>query len=81
MTQKETDNIFSEDCVASLTELGEVLRGIHKRLISEGWTIEDGVFTSPDGVSYNKQSAMQYCEGQKKKRKAELLFKRQPRDD
>jgi hypothetical protein len=33
---------FSDDTVESLHELGEVLMRIHKRLVSEGYTIGNG---------------------------------------
>lgn len=33
---------FSEETIESLQELGEVLRAIHNRLISEGFTIRNG---------------------------------------
>ncbi|MFA6552407.1 MAG: hypothetical protein WCT19_02790 [Candidatus Paceibacterota bacterium] len=35
---------FSEETVVSLKEYGEVLRGIHNRLISEGYVINNGKF-------------------------------------
>ena len=34
--------IFSDETIKSLTELGEVLRRIHNRLISEGYEIKNG---------------------------------------
>jgi hypothetical protein len=40
---------FSDETIRSLKELGEVFRGIHRRLVSEGWIIKGGVFTPPPG--------------------------------
>lgn len=34
--------IFSDETIDSLKELGTVLRGIHDRLISEGYLIQGG---------------------------------------
>lgn len=34
--------IFSNETIGSLVELGEVLRRIHNRLITEGYEIKDG---------------------------------------
>jgi hypothetical protein len=39
--------IFSDDTFAALKELGEVLRKIHNRLISEGYTIVEGKIYPP----------------------------------
>jgi hypothetical protein len=41
-------NIFSDEEIKSLTALGEVLRGIHNRLIEEGYTIKGGVIKKAD---------------------------------
>jgi hypothetical protein len=40
---------LSDETVAALKELGEIFRGIHRRLVSEGWVIKDGVFSPPPG--------------------------------
>ena len=37
-------------------KFGEIFRGIHCRLISEGWIIKGGVFTPPPGYQPPKQS-------------------------
>ena len=42
--------LFSDETIKSLTELGEVLRRIHNRLISEGYEIKDGVIIPPTKV-------------------------------
>ncbi len=76
-TPEGSGRIFSDEEIQGLVDLGNVLVGVHKRLISEGWTIKDGIFTSPDGVSYTKETMGQYHEDQKKKLKAELLAKQQ----
>lgn len=34
--------VFSQETVDALSELGEVIRGIRKRLMSEGYEIKDG---------------------------------------
>jgi hypothetical protein len=67
--------IFSDEEIQGLVDLGNVLVGVHKRLISEGWTIKGGIFTTPDGVSYTKETMAQYHED--KKRKAKLQSKQQ----
>jgi hypothetical protein len=46
---------LSDETIRSLQELGEVFRRIHKRLVSEGWVIKDGVFTPPPGYVPPKQ--------------------------
>ncbi len=76
MENKESH--FTEEELANIVAYGEVLRDIHKRLISEGWTIKDGVFTTPDGVSYTKGTMVQYHEDQKKK--AELQSTQRPQN-
>lgn len=35
--------LFTEETLASLAELGTVLEQIHRRLISEGYEIKDGI--------------------------------------
>lgn len=51
--QNETS--LSNERVASLRELGEAFRGIHNRLISEGWNIKNGIFTPHPGYQLPKQ--------------------------
>jgi hypothetical protein len=46
--------IFSEETVRSLQELGEVLRRISDRLMSEGWTKKDGEYIPPPGYQPKK---------------------------
>ncbi len=41
---------LSEETIQAMKELGEILRGIHNRLISEGYTIKDGKIYKPDGT-------------------------------
>lgn len=65
MEKKEL--LFTDEELQNIIEYGEVLRSIHNRLISEGWTIKGGVFTTPDGISYTKENAAQFREDQKKK--------------
>lgn len=43
---------FSKETMTSLREYGEVLRGIHNRLISEGYVINKGEFYK-NGVKIN----------------------------
>jgi len=38
---------FSQETVQALQELGDVFRQIHRRLVSEGYTIRDGKITKP----------------------------------
>ena len=46
---------FSDETINSLIRLGDVLRKIHDRLISEGYSIVDGNLISPDGkIVYDK---------------------------
>ncbi len=70
-TQTESGRILSDEEIQGLVDLGNVLMDIRKRMISEGWTIKDHVFTSPEGVSYTKETMAQYHENQKKKNKLE----------
>lgn len=35
--------VLSKDTLDALEELGDILRGIHKRMVSEGYEIVDGV--------------------------------------
>lgn len=42
------DNILPEESIKAMIRLGEILRDIHNRLISEGCTIRDGVIIKPD---------------------------------
>lgn len=48
-TSIETKNsegwLFNPDTIESIRQLGSVLEGIHNRLISEGYTIEDGIIS------------------------------------
>ena len=67
MATKKRDHIFTDEEINSLVEYGEVLRDIHNRLVSEGWVIKGGVFTSPDGIAYTKENADQYFQDKKKK--------------
>ena len=46
MKEKEKQ-IFSEEEIRSISELGEILRNIHNRLISEGYIIKEGQITKP----------------------------------
>jgi hypothetical protein len=46
---------LSDESIASLTKLGEILMRIHNRLISEGWIIKDEVFTPPPGCQPPKE--------------------------
>gem|GEM_PF-2971582 len=66
-TQTESDRIFSDEDIQSFVDLGNVLMDIRKRLISEGWIIKDGVFTSPDGVLHTKETLAQYRPNQRKR--------------
>ena len=47
MTRKKKE-LFSDETIASLVELGEVLRKIHMRILSEGYTYKDGQFYPTD---------------------------------
>lgn len=47
MTRKKKE-IFSDETIASLVELGELLRKVHMRIISEGYTYKDGQFYPTD---------------------------------
>jgi len=44
---------FSKETIQSLQELGEVLRQIHNRLLSEGYTIKDGEIFKPGASEVN----------------------------
>ena len=43
--KKKDQPIFSEETLASLIELGEVLRPIYERMITEGYVFKDGKAT------------------------------------
>jgi ribosomal protein S19E (S16A) len=38
----DSSNVLSKDTLDALEELGDVLKGIHKRMVSEGYEIVDG---------------------------------------
>ncbi len=42
-----TQTIFTDEDIQSFVELGEVLRKIHNRLLSEGYVIKDGKIIAP----------------------------------
>ena len=44
---------FSQETVQALQELGNVFRQIHRRLISEGYTIRDGEIIEPGADDAN----------------------------
>lgn len=44
---------LSQETIRSLHELGDVLREIHERLMSEGYIIVEGEFVKPEGNSPN----------------------------
>lgn len=44
---------LSQETIRSLHELGDALREIHDRLMSEGYTIADGEFVEPRVNSKN----------------------------
>ena len=79
-TPEGSGRIFSDEEIQGLVDLGNVLVGVHKRLISEGWKIDlkTGIWISPDGVSYTKETMGQYHEDQKKK--AKLQSKQRPQN-
>jgi hypothetical protein len=41
----ERKHLFSEETIKSLFELGEVLRKIHSRILSEGYIFKENQFT------------------------------------
>lgn len=43
--QTNRDWLFTSATIESVRELGSVLEGIHNRLISEGYTIKNGIIT------------------------------------
>ena len=52
MIHKRKKNIFSEETIKSLTELGDVLRGIHNRLLKEGVIkIKNGKVVWPKNIT------------------------------
>jgi hypothetical protein len=46
---------LSDETIAALKELGEVFRGIHNRLMSEGWVLKEGKLIPPPGYQPPKQ--------------------------
>ncbi|MEI6480433.1 MAG: hypothetical protein WCO12_02850 [bacterium] len=45
-------SLLTDDTMKSLVELGEVLREIHNRLVSEGYTIENGKIKKLDVIEF-----------------------------
>ena len=45
---KKSKPIFSEETYVALVELGEVLRPIYERMITEGYVFKDGKATKPE---------------------------------
>lgn len=45
---------FTDETIQSLRDLGEVLRNIHNRLISEGYVLFNGKFIKPNENKSNK---------------------------
>ncbi len=71
-TQTESGHIFSDEAMQNIIDFGNVLYGIRKRMISEGWKIDHkkGIWISPEGVSYTKETLWQHDEDVKAKAKA-----------
>jgi hypothetical protein len=61
MNKSPTENLapepihqsFSQETIKSLQELGEVYRQIHRRLISEGYIIQNGKISKPGSNNKN----------------------------
>jgi hypothetical protein len=54
---------FSQETIDSLIKLGNVLRPIYNRLISEGYSIIDGRLIAPDGsIKYEPARRIQKCD-------------------
>lgn len=47
------DSNLPEETIQAMKELGEILRGIHNRLISEGYTIKNGIISKPNANTTN----------------------------
>jgi|GEM_PF-2824260 len=47
VASKSNNQPFSQETVQALQELGDVFRQIHRRLVSEGYTIRNGKITKP----------------------------------
>jgi hypothetical protein len=47
VASKFNNQPLSQETVQSLQELGDVFRQIHRRLVSEGYTIRNGKITKP----------------------------------
>ena len=47
VASEPTNQPLSQETVQALQELGSVFRQIHRRLISEGYTIQNGKLTKP----------------------------------
>jgi len=48
--------IFSEETMEGLRELGDVLQGIHNRLLAEGYVMKDGQLIKPVNEPTNNTS-------------------------
>jgi hypothetical protein len=54
---------FSQETIDSLIKLGNVLRPIYNRLVSEGYSIIDGKLIAPDGsIKYEPKRRIQKCD-------------------
>ncbi len=53
-TSEPTSQPLSQETIQALQELGGVFRQIHRRLISEGYTIQDGKLIKPGLSDENK---------------------------
>jgi hypothetical protein len=49
-TPQEEKLVLPEETIRAVLELGQILRRIHDRRISEGYTFRDGKFYKPDGT-------------------------------
>jgi hypothetical protein len=48
---KFSEGPLSQETLETLHELGEVFKEIHQRLVSEGYTIRDGIIFPPEVIS------------------------------
>ena len=58
MTKLNNSNIFNDKEIENFTRLGKVLKGVHERLISEGYTINDEGIMPPKNELEN---GFKYC--------------------
>lgn len=53
MNEQHKKQIFEEETMQALRDLGEVLRPIYERMIADGYAIVDGKFQKIDTIKWS----------------------------